>query len=146
MLAEPLPVVLGGHKVTKGEHARHHADEVAHRHVQNPAIPPAFVKVGQHVGKGELHELKANGERPQHGVIAHDERLAPPAQRVCDDKLVKQRCRQGIPVDALARDVEAAVASIGTFVQGDTQFGVEVLCGFQCGFQYISYCNHSLTP
>ena len=82
-------------------------------HAKGPApVPPALVKVGQHVLKRELHELKANGERPQHWVVAHDERLAPPSQCMGNHKLVKERRRERFPVDATTGDVEAAVAAI----------------------------------
>lgn len=38
--------------------------EVADSHIEDPAIPPALIKIGQHVLEGQLHKLKSNGQDP----------------------------------------------------------------------------------
>ena len=49
--------------------------EVAHGDVQDPAVPPALVEVGQHVLEGQLHQLKADGQHPEQRVVPDDQRL-----------------------------------------------------------------------
>lgn len=76
------------------------------------ACSPALIEVGQHVMEGHLHELKSNAEGPQHGVVADDERLAPPAQRMRHDKLIKDGVVDDLPVDALAWYPEPAITAV----------------------------------
>ena len=49
--------------------------EVADSNVQDPAVPPALIEVGQHVLECQLHELKPNGQHPQQRIIPDDQRL-----------------------------------------------------------------------
>lgn len=62
--------------------------------------------------EGHLHELKADAEGPEHGVVADDERLPPPAQRVRHDKLIKDSVIDDLPMDALAWYPEPAVTAV----------------------------------
>lgn len=48
---------------------------VADSHIQDPAVPPALVEVGQHVLEGQLHQFKADGQHPQHSIVPNNERL-----------------------------------------------------------------------
>lgn len=56
-----------------------HPQQVAHRHVEHPRIPPALVEVGQRVRERELAELEADAEGPQQPAVAHEHGLCPPA-------------------------------------------------------------------
>ena len=38
--------------------------EVADCNIEDPAVPPALIEVGQHVLECQLHELKSNGQHP----------------------------------------------------------------------------------
>ncbi len=67
--------------------------------------------------EGHLHELEANAEGPQHGVVPKDEGLAPPAQSVRDHELVEDGIVQDLPVHTLPRNPKPAVVAVASFWQ-----------------------------
>lgn len=117
LLCHALPIVLLAPEESHGCHAEEKAPKIADGDIQDPRVPPALVEVEEPVLERELHELEADGAHPQHPVVAHDDGLANPAERVGDYELIKQRLLQDLPVDAFSGDPQSAITSVSPLWQ-----------------------------
>lgn len=78
-LLNTLPLISPHFEKVASVHATGNAKAIADEDVKDPAVPPAFSKVGQEMGKGDFSYLPGDRDSPAEAVVSHEKGLHRPA-------------------------------------------------------------------